>query len=92
MQGNAVARRRFGSTNCSSRLQELDSKFDAGEDITGALDYPAASRPRQEARRVNVDFRSWMVESLNREAQRIGVTRHSVIKVCIAERLEHKAP
>jgi hypothetical protein len=43
-----------------------------------------------EARRVNVDFPAWMVESLDREAKRLGVTRQSVIKMWIAERLELK--
>lgn len=55
------------------------------------LDVSAARRPLQEARRVNVDFPSWMVESLDREAQHLGVTRQSVIKMWIAERLEKKA-
>jgi hypothetical protein len=32
-----------------------------------------------------------MIESLDREAQRLGVTRQSIIKVWIAERLERKA-
>jgi hypothetical protein len=32
-----------------------------------------------------------MVESLDREAQHLGVTRQSVIKMWIAERLERKA-
>jgi hypothetical protein len=40
---------------------------------------------------VNVDFPVWMVESLDREAQRLGVTRQSVIKMWIAERLEQRA-
>jgi metal-responsive CopG/Arc/MetJ family transcriptional regulator len=57
----------------------------------GDIDLSGARRPNQEARRVNVDFPSWMVESLDREAKRLGVTRQSVIKVWIAEKLEHKA-
>jgi hypothetical protein len=47
-------------------------------------------RPLQEARRVNVDFPAWMAESLDREARRLGVTRQSVIKIWIAERLEQR--
>jgi hypothetical protein len=70
---------------------EFDKKFDAGEDVTGDLDLTAARRPLLEPRRVNVDFPSWMVESLDREAKRLGVTRQSVIKMWIAERLERKA-
>jgi hypothetical protein len=73
------------------KASEFDSKFDAGGDVSADLDVSAARRPMQEARRVNVDFPSWMVESLDREAQHLGVTRQSVIKMWIAERLEKKA-
>jgi hypothetical protein len=73
------------------KAEELDSKFDAGEDISDELDLSAARRPGLEVRRVNVDFPSWMVEALDHEARRLGVTRQSVIKVWIAERLERKA-
>lgn len=73
------------------KASELDKHFDDGEDISGELDLGSARRPNREQRRVNVDFPSWMVESLDREARRLGVTRQSIIKVWIAERLEHKA-
>lgn len=73
------------------RANELDEKFDVGEDITTHLDLAAARRPLRDQRRVNVDFPVWMVESLDREAQRLGVTRQSVIKMWIAERLEQRA-
>jgi len=72
------------------KADEFDKKFDAGEDVTGNLDLSGARRPLQESRRVNVDFPSWIVESLDREAKRLGVTRQSVIKIWIAERLERK--
>lgn len=73
------------------KASELDEKFDKGEDITTELDVAGARRPLQQARRVNVDFPAWMVESLDREADRLGVTRQSIIKVWIAERLEQIA-
>ena len=74
------------------KASEFDQKFDDGvEDIIGDLDMATATRPLKEARRVNVDFPVWMVESLDREASRLGVTRQSIIKVWIAERLEQKA-
>jgi hypothetical protein len=73
------------------KASEFDEKFDAGEDVTGGLDLSGAHRPLQKARRVNVDFPSWMVESLDREAKHLGVTRQSVIKMWIAERLERRA-
>jgi hypothetical protein len=44
-----------------------------------------------EQRRVNVDFPVWMIESLDREAARLGVPRQSLIKVWIAEQLEKLA-
>jgi len=71
------------------KASEFDKKFDEGaEDIIDDLDMSTASRPLKEQRRVNVDFPVWMVESLDREASRLGVTRQSIIKVWIAERLE----
>ncbi len=73
------------------KARDFDRKFDAGEDVTAELDLSKARRPEQEQRRVNVDFPVWMIESLDREAQRLGVTRQSIIKVWIAERLERKA-
>jgi len=68
---------------------ELDKRFDAGEDVTELLDFSKARRPLQGHKRVNVDFPAWMVQSLDKEAKRLGVPRQSLIKVWIADRLEH---
>jgi hypothetical protein len=73
------------------KSDEFDRAFDDGEDVTSQLDISAARRPGLEQRRVNVDFPSWMIESLDREARRLGVNRQSIIKVWIAERLERGA-
>jgi hypothetical protein len=73
------------------KAKNFDRKFDNGEDITADLDLTKASRPGQASRRVNVDFPVWMIELLDREASRLGVTRQSIIKVWIADRLERKA-
>lgn len=72
------------------KTREFDKRFDDGEDITAELDLKQAERPNQEPRRVNVDFPTWMVEALDREAKRLGVTRQSIIKVWIAEMLERR--
>ncbi|WP_026819838.1 type II toxin-antitoxin system BrnA family antitoxin [Arthrobacter castelli] len=72
------------------KAEEFDSRFDKGGDVTSALDLGSARRPGHEQRRVNVDFPAWMIDSLDREAKRLGVTRQSIIKVWIAERLEHQ--
>lgn len=73
------------------KASDFDRKFDEGEDVTADLDLSKARRPGLEQRRVNVDFPVWMIESLDREAKRLGVTRQSVIKVWIAERLKRRA-
>lgn len=71
--------------------EAFDRAFDQGEDITAALDVTRARRPGLAARRVNVDFPEWMVQALDREARRLGVTRESVIKIWLAERLDGPA-
>jgi hypothetical protein len=73
------------------KAKKFDMDFDGGKDVTAALDLSKARRPLQEMKRVNVDFPSWMIESLDREAGRLGVTRQSIIKVWLAERLAQAA-
>ncbi|MBM4338183.1 MAG: CopG family transcriptional regulator [Deltaproteobacteria bacterium] len=70
------------------KAKELDKKFDKGGDISKYLDLSRASRPGRDQRRVNVDLPKWMIESLDKESRRLGVTRQSIIKVWIAERLQ----
>lgn len=74
------------------KAKTLDKKFDDNkEDILDAFDLSKARRPNQEQRRVNVDFPTWMIASLDKEAKHLGVTRQSIIKVWLAERLEKVA-
>lgn len=63
------------------KARKFDEKFDRGEDVTSDLDLSKARRLNQEPRRINVDFPAWMIESLDREAKRLGVTRQSIIKI-----------
>jgi hypothetical protein len=70
------------------KANELDKKFDKGEDITKYLDVSKAYRPEQEQKRVNVDFPLWIIHLLDKEAKRLGVPRQSIIKVWVAERLK----
>lgn len=74
-----------------TKAEDFDRRFDEGEDVTSDLDLAKRRRPGLEQRRVNVDFPSWMVDALDREAKRLGVTRQSVIKMWLAERLERRA-
>lgn len=74
------------------KTKDFDNKFHEGkEDIIDDLDLSSARRVNQEQKRINVDFPSWVVESLDREAARVGVTRQSIIKVWLVERLKAEA-
>ncbi|RLA41313.1 MAG: CopG family transcriptional regulator [Gammaproteobacteria bacterium] len=74
------------------RAKDFDKKFDENTaDIIDNLDLSTIKRPNQAQKRVNVDFPIWMIDSLDKEASRLGVTRQSIIKVWLAERLEHSA-
>ena len=70
------------------KAKDFEKQFDEAIDITQSLDLSKAKRVLQEQKRVNVDFPAWMVESLDREAGKLGVTRQSIIKVWLADRLE----
>ncbi|AHE98767.1 type II toxin-antitoxin system BrnA family antitoxin [Thioalkalivibrio paradoxus] len=74
------------------KAEDFDKKLDDGqEDIVGELDLASARRVNQEQKRINVDLPAWVVESLDREAARIGVTRQSIIKLWLVERLQAEA-
>jgi len=70
------------------KAKEFDATFERGGSVVRHLDLARAARPGNEQRRVNVDFPVWMIDSLDKEAKRLGVTRQSIIKVWIAERLQ----
>jgi hypothetical protein len=73
------------------KAKDFEKQFDEDVDLTASLDLSKARRVLQEQKRVNVDFPTWMIDSLDREASKLGVTRQSVIKVWLAERLEATA-
>ena len=76
--------------------KEFDEKFDNGEDVSEYLDFSNAiklkdvKKLKTETKKVNVDFPEWIIESLDQEAKKIGVTRQSIIKIWIAERLKEE--
>lgn len=74
------------------KAEEFERKFDeAQEDLLEDLEFSTARRVNLESKRINVDFPSWVVEALDREATRIGVTRQSIIKMWLVERLQLEA-
>ena len=70
------------------KAKDFDKKFEAGEDITAHLDLSQARRPEQDSKRVNIDFPVWVVQKVDKEARRLGVSRQALLKVWVAERLE----
>ena len=64
------------------KARKFDTDFDEGKDVSAALDLSKARRPKQAHKRVNVDFPTWMIDMLDEEAGRLGVTRQSIIKIC----------
>ena len=73
------------------KAKDFEKEFDENQNITDSLDLSKAKRVLQAQKRVNVDFPIWMIESLDREAGKLGVTRQSIIKVRPAERLKKSA-
>lgn len=67
---------------------DFDKKFEAGEDMTDDLDFSKARRVNQEPKRVNIDFPAWVVERLDKQSKRLGITRQALVKVWIAEKLK----
>jgi hypothetical protein len=70
------------------KAKTFDQKFDSGEGVIEQLDLGKARRVGIDPKRVNVDFPAWMVDSLDREARRLGVTRQSLIKLWLADKLD----
>lgn len=68
--------------------EELDKRFDDGEDMSPYIVRGSGRRINEEPQRVNVDFPRWVVQRLDREANRLGVSRQALLKIWIAERLE----
>ena len=73
------------------KAKEFENTFDEGDSVFDTLDLSKAKRVLQEQKRVNVNFPAWMIESLDKEANRVGLTRQSIIKIWLAERLEQAA-
>ena len=70
------------------KAEDFDKQFDDGlEDIVDNLDMRTLRRPNQKQKRIHVHCPAWVIDSLDREASRIGVTRQSIIKVWLVERL-----
>ena len=72
----------------SISTEEFDKLFDEEKDITSYLDLKTTKRGGLETKRISVDFPRWMIQRLDLEAAKLGVTRQSVIKFWISEKLK----
>ena len=70
------------------KASDFDKKFDDGKSVIEHLDLSQARRPAEEQKRINMEMPIWMLAALDREAKRMGVTRQSIIKIWLAERLQ----
>jgi len=68
--------------------EEFDRKFDNGEDISEYVDWSKSTRPGLKAKRVSVDVPVWMVQAIDRQADKIGVSRQAFIKFTLHEALK----
>jgi hypothetical protein len=69
------------------KAQEFDQMFDDGEDIIQHLDLSQAKRPRSDRKTVSIELPIWIIESIDREANRLGVTPQSIIQTSLTEHL-----
>jgi hypothetical protein len=73
------------------KAEDLDQKFDNGEDVLEYFDLSTLKRPGLEPQAIEISFPQWMVEALDKEARKLGIQREAIIKLWLAERLEKKA-
>ncbi len=71
-------------------VEEFDQRFDRGDDISAFIDKTSINRPGVEVRRVNIDFPEWIIRNLDIESKMIGVSRQSLIKLWVSERLQQE--
>jgi hypothetical protein len=73
------------------KASEFDQLFEAGEDIMTYMDLSGKKRPGIEQRRITVDFPVWMIHQLDKEAIRLGITRQSIIKMWISQKIAERS-
>ena len=72
--------------------EEFDKKFDEGkEDILKYTDPESTRVVPPVIQRINIDIPSVILAKVDKEAQRVGVPRTSLIKVWIAEQVDRLA-
>lgn len=73
--------------------EELDRRFDAGEDISEYIDWGSArrfNREKQQTVRISLDVAPTMLKALDTESERIAITRQALIKELIDDGLARR--
>ena len=70
--------------------EEFDRMFDEGEDISAYVDFKNMREIGHELKRINVDLPTWVVNNLDLEATDRGVTRQSIIKMWLVDRIRQE--
>ena len=60
------------------KAKDFDDAFDRGEDVSKHLNKSKTRRVNAELKRVNIDFPTWVIDSLDKEARRLGITSKDV--------------
>lgn len=69
------------------KAHEFDERFDQGEDVDDHIEWSQACRPNLATTSVEVALPAWMLENLDKEAEKLGVTREALIKFWLSERM-----
>lgn len=71
------------------KAKDLDRLFDEGkEDVLQYFDLEQAERPNLVPVDVDLSLPRWLVNRLDQEALRLGVSRQSLITIWLADRIE----
>ena len=70
--------------------EDLDRKFDEGEDVLEYFETENMRRPNK-IQRISLDIPDWMLVLLDSEATRLGIPRQAVIKVILDGSLRKRA-
>jgi len=70
------------------KASKIDKVFDDNqEDILEHFDISQLKVINEDLKRVNIDIPVWMINSLDKEAKHIGISRQAVIKMWLADKL-----
>jgi hypothetical protein len=70
------------------KSQDLDQKFDDGEDVLEYFDLSTLKRPGIETQKITLELPQWMLNAIDKEAKLLGVESQSLINIYLAPHLK----